>query len=266
MSKLLLVVSVILVSELSCLKLQSPKELEELNVYPSLVTGSATIGGSLEQSFTPDMQSKYSTVAGKGCTGACNIKSTDKGTNFYTCNKPECPEASKRTAVSGNIKVEESQKRGAGMYVKAGSIASTSVKLDEITVKNVGMVLATEYQDRENVKAQMTLSMTPNTPDNIVAQMAAQKLIEKNQFSFYAGSGKNFLTIGESLDYLCEGTAVKYAQSSSGQKWATEIDDIKADKDETAFDILIAGGKPSFVYDINVLGILMPKSYLDKFI
>lgn len=39
------------------------------------------------------------------------------------------------------------------MYVKAGEIASTSVKVNKMTVNDVSMLLATGYENRGNMDA-----------------------------------------------------------------------------------------------------------------
>lgn len=57
----------------------------------------------------------------------------------------------------------------------------------------------------------MSLSFTPNNDNGYVSRMASEKLSNKNQFAFYFSDSQNFLTVGDSLDYLASGSQVKYS-------------------------------------------------------
>lgn len=262
--RVLLAVSVLCVA--LSLKTQDPRELVELTVSPSHVQGKLTLGGGFQQTFSPDMQSAISFVSGKGCTGNCNMSLKDSSKNFYDCAaQSQCMKKSLWTAIV-NQKVQLSQKEGAGLFLKSGSLASTSVKTNSIEVANVAMVLATSYQDRVNLQSQMSLSMSANNPTGYVNKMAAAGQIKKNEFAFYFSDSQNFMTVGDSFEYLSQGKKVVYTQKATDQEWTTVVNSMKLNEDATATATLITAQKPNWVFDANTNGLLVPEAYIKKII
>lgn len=212
------------------------------------------------------MQSSHSFVSAKDCFGQCNMDVNDKSKDYYDCAaQSQCMKKSLWTAIT-NEKVQLSQKRGTGMYIKSGNNAYTSVKTGSIEVAKVGMVLATGYQDRSNLQSQMSLSMSANNADGYVNKMAEGKHISKNQFAFYFSASQNFMTVGNSLDYLVQGKAQVYSQSASDAQWTTYVNSLKLDNDNTMNAPLIAAKKPKWVFDANTLNLLVPEAYLTKLV
>lgn len=48
----------------------------------------------------------------------------------------------------------------------------------------------------------MSLSFAPNVADGLLNRLSADKKISKNQFAFYLSDSQNFVTVGDSFDYL----------------------------------------------------------------